>query len=199
MLLLKEIQKQTVREEFVHITKEMIVQEGVDGVSARKIADIANCSYATIYNYFRDMNDLLWHVVASSMQDMQREFQGMESQKNYDIEDLKTLCRRYFEYFCSTPHLFTFFFFRDIGLPPPELAGSVSPPFVVPLAMRILEQSLQGASQEEIASYCGLITEALHGKMLFVFSNKEDLPRQEIANTIDTMVDLILRPVTGGA
>mgnify|MGYP000285997043 CR=1 FL=1 len=196
---LKEIQKQTVREEFIHITKEMIIREGADGVSVRKIADIANCSYATLYNYFRDMNDLLWHVVAALMRDMESEFQDIESQNSYDIKDLKTLCRRYFEYFCATPHLFTFFFFRDIGLPPPELAGSVSPPFVVHLAMRILDLSLREASQGEIASYCGLITEALHGKMMFVFSNKEDLPPQEIKDSIDTMVDLILRPATGGA
>lgn len=197
---IKEIQRQTVREQFVRIAKEMIVREGVDSVSVRKIADTANCAYSTIYNYFRDMNDLLWHVVASLLQDMRSAFRDIESKVDYDTGDLKALCRRYFEYFCDAPHVFTFFFFRDIGLPPPDVAESVSPPHIVHLAMRIMEKSLEGIfSREEIAAYCGLITEALHGKMLFVFSNKEDSPRAEVLASIDAMVDLTLHPPEGGA
>ena len=193
------MQRQNMREHFVRIAKEMIVHDGVDSVSARKIADIANCSYTTMYNYFRNMNDLLWHVVASLLQDMYDEFQDIESQEDFDTGDLKILCRRYFEFFSSTPHIFTFFFFHDIGLPPPELAESVSPPFIVHLAMRILEKTMGGASREKITAYCDLITESLHGKMLFVFSNKETLPLQEVLNSIDTMIDLILHLHTGGA
>ena len=189
---IREMQRQQMREHFVGIAKTMVVEEGVDSVSVRKIADIAHCSYPTIYNYFRDMNELLWHVVASLLGDMYDSFRDFEEQNQYDTVDLKSLCRRYTEYFYHNPHLFTFFFFRDIGLPPPEIADMVSPPHIVHLTMGILEDCLGEAhSPEEIAAYCDLLTEALHGKLLFIFSHKEELVLPQILQSIDAMIDLI--------
>ena len=39
--------------------RSIILQDGVTSVTARAVAELTGCSYATIYHYFKDLNELL--------------------------------------------------------------------------------------------------------------------------------------------
>lgn len=56
---MKEIQEQRMRRYFIDACKTLIRGEGVQSVSARTVAEEAGYSYATLYNYFKDMKDLI--------------------------------------------------------------------------------------------------------------------------------------------
>ncbi len=56
---MKEIQEQRMRRYFIDACKTLIRGEGVHSVSARTVAEEAGYSYATLYNYFKDMKDLI--------------------------------------------------------------------------------------------------------------------------------------------
>lgn len=56
---MKEIQEQRIRQYFVEACKTLIRGEGIQAVSARTIAEEAGYSYATLYNYFKDIKELV--------------------------------------------------------------------------------------------------------------------------------------------
>lgn len=54
----KEIQKSRMRSYFIEATMALISEEGISGITAKRIGDRAGYSYATIYNYFENLNAL---------------------------------------------------------------------------------------------------------------------------------------------
>ena len=54
----KNTQADKIKNSFISATKELISTNGLEKVSARNIAKTAGYSYATIYNYFNDLNEL---------------------------------------------------------------------------------------------------------------------------------------------
>ncbi len=54
-----KIQEERTRSYFVEAAKEILKSEGIQAVSARNVAEQAGYSYATLYNYFKDMKDLI--------------------------------------------------------------------------------------------------------------------------------------------
>ncbi|MDP4092633.1 MAG: TetR/AcrR family transcriptional regulator, partial [Bacillota bacterium] len=56
----KELQKSRMKKYFIDAAKEILVNEGVSNVSVRKVGEVTGYSYATIYNYFKNLDHLLW-------------------------------------------------------------------------------------------------------------------------------------------
>ena len=104
------IKTERVKTYFVEAAKEIILREGVEGVSVRKVADLAGYSYATIYNYFTDLNALLLDVKASMIRDMIAYMGSVQSEGACDIDEIKRLNRRYAGYYLEHPHVFRFFY-----------------------------------------------------------------------------------------
>ncbi|MCF7953841.1 MAG: TetR/AcrR family transcriptional regulator, partial [Spirochaetales bacterium] len=59
----QEIQKERMRKYFTSAAEEIIKGEGLRAVSARNIAERAGYSYATLYNYFSDMKEVIFACV----------------------------------------------------------------------------------------------------------------------------------------
>lgn len=55
----KEIKKERTKRYFLDAAKEIIRAEGVGNLTTKKIAEKAAYSYASIYNYFENFNDLV--------------------------------------------------------------------------------------------------------------------------------------------
>ncbi len=55
---MKEIQEARIKRYFIDACKEIIRGEGVNSVSVRTIAERAGYSFATLYNYFKDIKEL---------------------------------------------------------------------------------------------------------------------------------------------
>jgi Transcriptional regulator len=104
------IKSQRVKSYFVHAAKEIILGEGVENTSVRKVADKAGYSFATIYNYFTDINELLQEVKVVMIQDVINHMQGKMPDKIYDLDDIKKLHRLYIEYYIERPNVFRFFY-----------------------------------------------------------------------------------------
>lgn len=54
------IQKQRIMRYFIEAAVEIINEEGIESVTIRKVADVAGYNSATLYNYFDDLNHLLF-------------------------------------------------------------------------------------------------------------------------------------------
>lgn len=56
----KEIQRKRMLTYFIEAAKKIIEEEGLEAVTIRKVADIAGYNSATLYNYFENLNHLIF-------------------------------------------------------------------------------------------------------------------------------------------
>lgn len=111
----KEIQEARMRGYFIEATKSIIKGEGIRGVSVRSVADHAGYSFATIYNYFKDVNVLLFECV----RDFQEECRIQTEEAVHEDQDCATRLRArvkaYVQYFTEYPGIFELFYTARAG------------------------------------------------------------------------------------
>jgi AcrR family transcriptional regulator len=111
----KEIQEERMRRYFIDATKAIIKGEGIRGVSVRSVADHAGYSFATIYNYFRDVNILLFECV----QDFQEECRVFAEDRASSQPDCRAMLKAkvvaYVTYFTEYPGIFELFYTARVG------------------------------------------------------------------------------------
>lgn len=111
----KEIQEQRMRGYFIQATKDILKGEGLKGVSVRNIASQAGYSFATLYNYFRDVNELVFLCV-TDFQEECRQFVGEQTKKTASgKEKLKLTVQAYINYFIEYPGIFDLFYIARVG------------------------------------------------------------------------------------
>ena len=100
---------------FLDSAKNLLRAEGLKGVSVRNVAYRAGYSYATLYNYFKDINDLLFRCV----EDFCREVAEFVAARTEGVapgrEGLRRTARAYVEYFVEYPGVFELFFLERLG------------------------------------------------------------------------------------
>jgi len=111
----KEIQEQRMKGYFIQATKNILKAEGLKALSVRKIAEQAGYSFATMYNYFRDINELVF-LCASDFQQECKEFVDDQTKKTARGKDkLKAMTMAYINYFVEYPGIFELFYLEKVG------------------------------------------------------------------------------------
>jgi AcrR family transcriptional regulator len=114
----KELQEQRMKGYFIEATKEMLKGEGLKSISVRSIADRAGYSFATMYNYFRDVKDLIF-VCVKDFQEECAEFVKVETINSPNgLDKIRDITKAYIKYFVQYPGIFDLFFLEkmtDIG------------------------------------------------------------------------------------
>lgn len=99
-----------VKNGFIRSAKEIILKEGVEAVSVRKIALATGYSYATIYHYFADLNALLLAVKEQMVGDVAESLSSGIAAPFRTVDDLKRSNRAYAQYYLDRPHVYHFFY-----------------------------------------------------------------------------------------
>jgi AcrR family transcriptional regulator len=111
----KQIQEERMKNYFIQAAKDILKSEGIKAISVRNIADRAGYSYTTLYNYFRDVNDLIFECV----NDFQQECAEYVSQKTDNslngYEAIKAKALAYVQYFVEYPGIFDLFYLTTSG------------------------------------------------------------------------------------
>lgn len=105
----QDIKKERIKSYFMEAAKEIIMTDGVDGISVRRVAEKAGYSYATIYNYYQDLQALLWDVKMALVVEL-REYLINNIPKQQNQEDMKTIFYAYVSYYVKYPNIFKFFY-----------------------------------------------------------------------------------------
>lgn len=102
---MSSVKEERVKQYFVNAAMEIIRAEGIEAASARTIAERAGYSYATIYNYFDDIDALLFHAIQGFMQECS-DFVEENIQKAKNEEKmLYNLAKVYSAFFLQYPAL----------------------------------------------------------------------------------------------
>ncbi|HOZ13667.1 MAG TPA: TetR/AcrR family transcriptional regulator [Tenuifilaceae bacterium] len=111
----KIIQEKRMRGYFIQAAKEILKGEGLDSISVRNIADQAGYSYATLYNYFKDVKDLIFECIKDFQEECE-EFVIKETKNSpRGTEKIKDITKAYVKYFVEYPGVFELFFLEKIS------------------------------------------------------------------------------------
>jgi AcrR family transcriptional regulator len=111
----KQLQEERMKNYFIQAAKEILKGEGLKAISVRNIAERAGYSYTTLYNYFRDVNDLVFECVNDFQSDC-AEFVHQKvdpTQTAYDAIKAKAIA--YVHFFIEYPGVFELFYLTTSG------------------------------------------------------------------------------------
>ncbi|MCR3921555.1 MAG: TetR/AcrR family transcriptional regulator [Firmicutes bacterium] len=199
----KEIQRQRMTRYFIDAAKTIIRTEGAADVTVRKVAEVAGYSYTTMYNYFADLNELLWYVIADYVDEMVTVMRNTaEEQKKAGLDDV-ALCKAtltaYVNFYLDNPGAYRFGFFEQIGEPPQAVLEKLQTPVMANLqADQLLACVEKGLLvQEDLAVISDLMTGFVHGLLLFYFSERRQLGEKQLFAKLEQGVDYLLKRKEG--
>jgi AcrR family transcriptional regulator len=111
----KELQEKRMKEYFIQATKEILKSEGIQSLSVRNIATQAGYSYATMYNYFRDINELIFLCIQDFQNECRDYVESKVKKKSDGIETLKESVNAYLNYFIEYSGIFDLFYLTKMG------------------------------------------------------------------------------------
>lgn len=111
----RERQKEMLRQDILDAARELFVKEGYDNVSMRKIAEKIEYSPTTIYLYFQDKSELLFHLCEETFAKLLAELQVMDKRYKDPFTRLRAGLRAYVEFGLNHPN-----HYRVAFLTPPE-------------------------------------------------------------------------------
>jgi len=109
------------RSYFIQSAKQILKGEGLRGISVRNIADDAGYSYATLYNYFKDLNEVIFECVKDFQQECAQYVKEQAADAERGIEKIKTITWSYAKFFIQYPGIFELFFLEHIHAPQKDM------------------------------------------------------------------------------
>lgn len=179
-----------IRSFFIEAAKEIIIRDGVESVSVRKVGDLAGYSYATIYNYFCDLNQPLQETKLCMIRDMAADRGGVQGEKAGGVDEIKRLHRMYAYYYLEHPHVFRFFYsYRLTGEP-----KAAEPSFDYEASWRDAYQCFVADGtirHEDVSIVAKTLIYALHGLLALFFSGN-GLTQEALFNDLDQLTEYLL-------
>jgi AcrR family transcriptional regulator len=111
----KELQEKRMKEYFIQATKDILKGEGLRALSVRNIADQAGYSYATLYNYFKDVNDLVFLCVNDFQEECRSYVSTQTKNSKKGLEKIKASVIAYIMFFVEYPSIFDLFYLEKVG------------------------------------------------------------------------------------
>ena len=145
----KEIQEQRVRQYFIDATREILKGEGLKAVNVRAVAERAGYSYATLYNYFKDLNELIFICVQDFIADCEKMIDEESSDMKSGYPRLKKRVKLFIQYFTQYPDIFELFYverMNDVGARQPTSS------MIYQFTDKIIEEDVKKLKEDQTLS-----------------------------------------------
>jgi AcrR family transcriptional regulator len=101
---------------FAKTARDMILESGMESVSIRNVAKRAGYAYATIYNHFGSLDELLWLTRNLFMADVEAYIEKHTMNLVIDSKDsVCALFSAYADYFIKHPSVYRFLYFHTLN------------------------------------------------------------------------------------
>ncbi len=120
----KTIQEERMKGYFVEATKKILKGEGLKTVNVRNIAEEAGYSYATLYNYFKDIKELVFECVKDFQFECEEIVQLETKNSRHGYSKIKNITVSFMKYFVQYPGIFELFYLEktsDLGQKHPTI------------------------------------------------------------------------------
>ncbi|HEX3044930.1 MAG TPA: TetR/AcrR family transcriptional regulator [Bacillota bacterium] len=102
----KEREKESLRQAILEVAHEMLVKQGFENISMRKIAEKIEYSPTTIYLYFKDKNDLFGLLMEQYYTKLNQALKQVYDQQDDPVTSMKKGMRVYIECGLENPHYY---------------------------------------------------------------------------------------------
>lgn len=192
----KEIKRERIKTYFLEAAKKVIIEEGVENVTIRKVAHIAGYSYATIYNYFADLNELLWETKLLMIIDLIEIINSRINLKkyNYNIDGIKKVMRTYISYYMENPNILKFFYLYHLTKPKENLENNVAEPDFDQMWKNTFKEFLDEGiiTLVDLEAISKILIYSMHGMLTLNFSYNIELPKEGVYRDLDLIVDYLI-------
>ena len=109
------IQNERMKKYFLDAAKNIIRSEGFRSMSARTVAETAGYSYATIYNYFDDLKDLIFSCAEDFLNDCTEFMQNAPNPGRTTQDNLVALAKAYCNFFVQYTGVFELIYLETMS------------------------------------------------------------------------------------
>ncbi len=110
-----DIKKKRILKAFINSVREVINKEGIENVTIRKIAKIAGYNSATIYNYFDNLNQLIFFGAISYLDDYVNAIPFYLNKSDDELEQFLLIWKCFAKNSFNNPQIFYAIFTENIG------------------------------------------------------------------------------------
>ncbi|MEX0928435.1 MAG: TetR/AcrR family transcriptional regulator [Balneolales bacterium] len=194
------IKKQDLRRSILDTSRHMLVSEGFNHLSMRKIAREAGCSATSIYLYFRNKDALLHALIDEGFEMIFSLIKGKISEDNRPAVNLEVLCRTFIKFGLDNPEYYEIMFLlhpKNMDRYPAENFRRATRPVSI-LADTLLQGEKTGyfTIQDPVVE-AHVIWSSLHGAITAILANRIDV-RINQQDFIDSVVQHVIRGLTRG-
>jgi AcrR family transcriptional regulator len=193
----KELQEQRMRGYFIEAAKNLIKGEGIRSVSVRAVADHAGYSFATMYNYFRDLNELIFLCVQDFQEECRLDVEEqVKKAKGTCHEKLKARVMAYIRFFTEYPGIFELFYTaRAFDLGNREGTLTTIEHSLEQICRPVWEDCLKSGSltEEQAAEMGESLRYAVTGLLLMYLNRRRPASYADFQMVVHRQVDRILQ------
>jgi AcrR family transcriptional regulator len=187
----KKLQEERMRGYFLTAARDLIRSEGIRVVSTRNVADRAGYSYATLYNYFKDVRDLIFSCAEDFLTEC-REY-IMEQVRNAPPGQnrLKSIYLGYAKFFVQYPGIFELLYeqqISDISTRKSDI-DKINSFFESLTDPEWKESAGTGQSSMELRHFHKM---ALHGLLLFYLNSRSNISYNTLIQQVETLAEFNL-------
>jgi AcrR family transcriptional regulator len=185
------------RDKLLHSARELLVEEGLSGVSMRRVATGSGVSATAIYRHFEDKDALLAAAVVESFRLFGSYLLDALEQPTPE-KRLRQMGQRYFDFALEHRHDYQLIFMTncaDLGLSRLDETGKreISGTFQM-LQDRIVECQKAGVVKKgDPRSLSAWVWSSIHGLAALIITGNLDVGEKENAVLIEQQLDLIDR------
>lgn len=173
----KMIKAERVKKIFAETTVHMIKETGIESVSVRKVAEKSAYSLGTLYNHFKNLDELLWYTKILFIDEITNYIEKRTKKK-----DITELFKTYMDYFVENENVFKFFFFTSLD-------KSKKTEFNIAQVMNVDKSTREAFEQlKSSRNFTSLQLEArlktllysIHGMLMIHVTDSEDLTKEAL-------------------
>lgn len=114
----KKLQKQRILKYFIEATVEIIKEEGIRAITIRKVADKAGYNSATLYNYFENLDHLIFLASLRFITPYTKNLSDYVKTNNNALKKNFAVWEFFFENSFKNPRIYDAIFFNQISYSP---------------------------------------------------------------------------------
>lgn len=190
----RNIKSELVKKHFAQTAKQMILEAGLDTVSVRNVAKEAGYAYATIYNHFANLEELLWYTRNIMMNDI-ADYIAIHNQA--EIDDREKICdlfQSYARYFIQNPAAYQFLYFHKMKKSDKKVMMLSETDEFKNQFEKTFEflATQQGKASEDIMQSVRIILFTIHGLLTLYLSGNEEMSVAELEEEINNTIRRLL-------
>lgn len=186
----KEIQNERLLRYFLDSAKNIIKSEGIEALTVRSVADDAGYSYGTLYNYYKDVKELVFKSGIEFIDEC-KDYVLNSHYKEDDIKaEIKFKTKKYIEYFVQYIGIYQLLFITSKGAIGSFQSFSKS---VVEMNKDIFGENFKTLFGENSDNLLNMYINLLAGNLLMYINRQQPEDYIEFRDSLEFQIDSFLK------